>query len=151
MEGKKLKFPDLLHEEVRIITEGLSFKLLATGKYLSLSKGGKMSFKRSALIILFSLAMASVLSAQATRQTGVIRGLITDNTGAPIPGVTITAESPALMGSATSITDTAGLYRLINLPPGIYTITASLTGFKTIKQPGIIVQAGQTYTGQSTD
>jgi Carboxypeptidase regulatory-like domain len=105
-----------------------------------------MSIKRVSLVILLCLIVAPVLSAQATRQTGVIRGLIKDDTGAPIPGVTITAESPALMGSATSITDTAGLYRLINLPPGTYTVSASLTGFKTVKQLGIVVQVGQTYT-----
>lgn len=105
-----------------------------------------MSIKRFSLIILLCFMLVPVLNAQVTRQTGVIRGVITDNTGAPMPGVTVTAESPALMGTVVAVSDTNGLYRLINLPPGDYTITASLQGFKTVKQPGVIVQAGQTYT-----
>ena len=105
-----------------------------------------MSIKRLSLILTLCLLVAVALSAQVARQTGVIRGIITDNTGAPIPGMTITAESPALMGSVASVSDTSGLYRLVNLPPGTYTLTASLQGFKTVKQPGIVVQVGQTYT-----
>ena len=92
------------------------------------------------------LVLVSALTAQVVRQTGVIKGVVTDNAGSPLPGVNVTAESPALMGTAASVTDGSGVYRLVNLPPGTYTLTASLPGFKTVKQPGIIVQVGQTYT-----
>jgi hypothetical protein len=105
-----------------------------------------MNFKRVTLDSLLCVALVSMLGAQTTRQSGVIRGIVTDNEGNPIPGMTITAESPALMGLATSILDANGSYRLVNLPPGTYTITASLQGFKTVKQPGIVVQVGQIYT-----
>jgi hypothetical protein len=105
-----------------------------------------MSIKRLSLIILLCFVLVPVLSSQVARQTGVIRGIITDNTGAAIPGMTVTAEGPALMGSIESISDASGSYRLVNLPPGTYTVTAILAGFKTVKQPGIIVQIGQTYT-----
>jgi hypothetical protein len=92
-----------------------------------------------------SLLLASTLTAQVARQTGVIKGVVSEMTGAPLPGVNVTAESPALMRPVVSVTDEAGAYRLVNLQPGTYTITASLQGFKTVKQPGIIVQVGQTY------
>ena len=105
-----------------------------------------MSIKRLSLIILLCFVLVSVLSSQVARQTGVIRGIITDNTGAAIPGMTVTAEGPALMGSIESISDASGSYRLVNLPPGTYTVTAILAGFKTVKQPGIVVQVGQIYT-----
>ena len=105
-----------------------------------------MCKKRFVQIILIGFVFVSIISAQATRQTGVIRGLVTDNTGAPLPGVTVAAESPSLMGTTAAVTDTEGLFRLVNLPPGDYTITVSLQGFKTVKQPGIVVQAGKTYT-----
>jgi hypothetical protein len=91
------------------------------------------------------LILAPALTAQVSRQTGVIKGVLTDTAGAPLPGASVVAESPALMGTIAALTDGNGAYRLINLPPGTYTITASLAGFKTIKQTGVVVQVGQTY------
>jgi len=105
-----------------------------------------MSIKRFSLFILFYLMLVPVLSAQATRLTGVIKGVVTDEAGLALPGVEVTAQSPALMGTVSSVTLGDGSYRLPNLPPGAYTLTASLKGFKTVKQTGIIVQVGQTYT-----
>lgn len=105
-----------------------------------------MKERRIWVAALLCLAMAATLSAQVVRQTGVIKGVISDNAGSPLPGVNVTADSPALMGTAAAVTDENGAYRLVNLPPGTYTITASLQGFKTVKQPGIIVLVGQTFT-----
>jgi hypothetical protein len=92
------------------------------------------------------LALATALTAQVVRQTGVIKGVISDNAGAPLPGVNVTADSPALMNTAAAVTDADGAYRLVNLPPGTYTLTASLQGFKTVRQPNIVVLVGQTFT-----
>ena len=92
------------------------------------------------------LILASALTAQGSRQTGVIKGILTDAGGTPLPGANVVAESPVLMGTVASVTDANGAYRLINLPPGTYTITAGLPGFKTVKQTGVLVQVGQTFT-----
>lgn len=105
-----------------------------------------MKSQKFLILLVTCLLLVPFLGAQVARQTGTIKGVVVENTGVPIPGVSITAESPALMGSVVSITDANGAYRLINLPPGTYTITAVLAGFKTVKQPGIIVEVGQTYT-----
>ena len=98
------------------------------------------------VIMCLSLFAVTALTAQMTKQTGAIRGVVTDNEGLPLPGVQVTAQSPSLMGEVSAITIGDGGYRLLNLPPGTYAITASLKGFKTVKQTGIIVQVGQTYT-----
>ncbi len=97
-------------------------------------------------LALLGLVLAPVLTAQVARQTGVIKGVVSDETGAPLPGVNVTAESPALMRPAAAVTGVNGEYRLVNLPPGTYTLTASLQGFKTVKRPEVVVLVGQTYT-----
>lgn len=104
-----------------------------------------MRSRRGLIAIVLSLALASALTAQVGRQTGVIKGVLTDAAGAPLPGANVVAESPVLMGNVAAVTDPNGAYRLINLPPGTYTITASMPGFKTVKQTGVLVQVGQTY------
>jgi len=96
-------------------------------------------------VVLLGLLLAPFLTAQVSRQTGVVRGVVTDMSGAPLPGANVAGTSPGLMGTISSVTDSTGSYRLVNLPPGTYTITASLPGFKTVKQAGILVQVGQTY------
>jgi len=95
--------------------------------------------------VLLGLLLAPALTAQVSQQTGVIRGVLTDAGGSPLPGANVVAESPVLMGTRAAVTDGSGAYRLINLPPGAYTIAAALPGFKTVKQTGVIVQVGQTY------
>jgi hypothetical protein len=105
-----------------------------------------MSLRKNLLVVFLCLLMVPFLTAQVTRQNGVIKGEVVDKDGVALPGVTVSATSPVLMGVVTSITSEAGLYRLLNLPPGVYTIMAALTGFKTVKQEGIVVASGQTYT-----
>jgi hypothetical protein len=71
-----------------------------------------------------SLLFAASLLAQTT---GSIRGVV--ETGqTPLPGVTVEAKSPNLQGSRTSVTDAEGRFNLTVLPPGSYTITATLEG-----------------------
>ncbi|MCY4060099.1 MAG: carboxypeptidase-like regulatory domain-containing protein, partial [Gammaproteobacteria bacterium] len=89
------------------------------------------------------LAASLVLPALAFGQAGdsSIRGTVTDDSGAVLPGVTITAMSPALISPATAVTDGQGTYRLLNLPVGDYALEASLSGFATYRQEGILVRA----------
>ena len=76
-----------------------------------------------------------------------IAGVVKDSSGAVLPGVTVEASSPALIeGLRTAVTDGAGQYRIIDLRPGEYTVTFTLTGFKTVKRGGITLPASFTAT-----
>ena len=94
------------------------------------------------LLILACLAVPTMSSAQAL---GTIAGVVKDASGAVLPGATIEAASPALIEKVRSVvTDAAGQYRIVNLPPGSYTVTFSLTGFSSVKREGIDVTASFT-------
>jgi hypothetical protein len=67
-----------------------------------------------------------------------ITGVVRDSSGAVLPGVVVEAASPALIERVRSgDTDGTGRYRIVNLPPGIYTITFTLPGFTTVKREGV--------------
>ena len=76
--------------------------------------------------------------------TGVIAGKITDVDGNPIPGVTVTATGPNLPGARVDITSASGMYRMPELPPGVYTVTVELMGMKTIERPDVKVSVNST-------
>ncbi|MEO8501788.1 MAG: TonB-dependent receptor, partial [Vicinamibacteria bacterium] len=77
---------------------------------------------------------------------GRIAGIVTDESGAIVPGVTVTASSPALIQPQTTTTGGDGTYRFPALPSGIYSITYSLQGFQTVKRDGIRVTLNQTFS-----
>ena len=95
-------------------------------------------------LCLMLLAAASPTAAQEFR--GRINGTVTDNTGAVLPGVTVTATSPALIQPQVQVTGSEGDYRLIALPPGVYELTFELSGFQTVKREDIRVVINTTLT-----
>ncbi len=99
-----------------------------------------MRVKCCALVLLLSLAVAPAVSAQ--RLTGTILGKVTDASGLAVPGVTVTVAGPALIRPFTDVSNGQGLYHALNLPPGTYTLTASLLGFSTVKIEGLVVAVG---------
>ena len=94
----------------------------------------------------FSLALMAVFLLTATfafaQSDGSVRGFVKDEQGAVLPGVAVTATSPALLAPTVATTDATGYYRLQNLPPGTYAITAELTGFSTFRREGVVMRAG---------
>ncbi len=85
--------------------------------------------------------------AQAQTQTGTIAGTVKDATGGALPGVTVEASSPALIEKVrTVVTDGSGQYKVVDLRPGDYTVTFSLTGFSTSKREGVSLVGGFTAT-----
>ena len=94
-----------------------------------------------ALLLLPFTALAQNLA------TGTITGVARDNTGAVLPGVTVEAASPALIEKArTVVTDGQGVYRIIELRPGTYTVTFTLGGFSTFRRAGVELTTGFTAT-----
>jgi Carboxypeptidase regulatory-like domain len=100
------------------------------------------------VVICMAVLCAGALLAPATvsAQTG-IAGVVRDTTGAIMPGVTVEASSPALIEkSRVAISDSAGQYKIVDLPPGTYTATFTLAGFKTVKRGDIRLEG--TFTAQ---
>src|SRR5882672_559408 len=86
-------------------------------------------------------------TAWAQAETGNIAGVVRDTSGAVMPGVTVEAASPALIEKVRSVvTDDQGLYRIVDLRPGPYTVTFSLPGFSTFKREGMDLTSGFTAT-----
>jgi hypothetical protein len=92
--------------------------------------------------LVLSLAAATVLLFPfVAHAQGSIAGAVKDPSGAVLPGVTVEASSPALIEKTrTVVTDAAGQYRIVDLPPGTYAVTFTLTGFKTVRREDIIIQ-----------
>src|SRR5438132_864868 len=87
----------------------------------------------------------AALPGLAHAQTGAIAGQVTDTTGAVVPGVTVEAASPALIGgSRTVATDGQGRYSIEQLVPGTYSVTFTIQGFSTLVRPGIELSANFT-------
>src|SRR5882672_4250659 len=85
-----------------------------------------------------ALAFVMLGHGVAVAQTGSIAGVAKDTSGAILPGVTVEAASPVLIEKVRSVvSDGTGQYRIVNLPPGTYSVTFSLPGFSTVKRDGI--------------
>lgn len=97
--------------------------------------------KKFVLILILIIAISSFAYSQ--KLTGTIKGLVEDNEGTPLPGVSVTATSPSLQGSQSFITTDKGVFRFPSLPPGIYEIRAEIEGFQIVKRPNVIVSVGK--------
>src|SRR6202049_2902689 len=93
-------------------------------------------FMRLAFILLAGLAMVpSTVYAQ-----GSISRVLKGTSGAVLPGVIVEASSPALIEKVRSVvTDGTGQYKIVDLRPGAYAVTFTLTGFSTVRREGIDV------------
>lgn len=98
------------------------------------------------LSLLFVVALLLVPVGLAQEFTGNLNGRINDASGAVLPGVSVTLKSPAIQGSRNVLTDETGNYRFILLPPGTYSVTYEIPGFKTLVREGLIVEVGKTTT-----
>src|SRR5881397_3362434 len=85
----------------------------------------------------FLIAALLLLATPAVSQPAVA-GVVRDASGAILPGVSVEASSPVLIEkSRTVVTDGTGQYRIVDLKPGTYSVTFTLSGFSTIKHEGI--------------
>ena len=98
------------------------------------------------LAVLLSLVHPGSARAQSQITTGVIDGVATDATGAALPGVTIEARNVDTNFTRTSVTAADGRFALLQLPPGRYKVTFTLSGFATLVQENLELTVGQSVT-----
>jgi hypothetical protein len=98
----------------------------------------------AAFVSALLLATSAFAQGGGASSTGTIQGRVTDAQGAVLPGVTVTATSPAMIGQQTAVTTETGNYRFPAVPPGVYTVTYELAGFNTVKREGIQISLGFT-------
>jgi hypothetical protein len=104
-----------------------------------------MTYRRVALFILSGIVLLPGLAWAQSSGTGSIAGGVRDTTGAVLPGVTVEAASPALIEKIrTVVTDERGEYKIVDLRPGVYSVTFSLAGFNTVKREGLELTTGFT-------
>ncbi len=97
---------------------------------------------RARTLLTFLCALLIAGTAFAQEQRGSIEGVVKDTSGAVLPGVTVEAKSPN-GASVSTTTDNAGVYRFPSLAPGMYTLTANLSGFSPRTQENVEVNLGQ--------
>src|SRR5688572_20828946 len=92
--------------------------------------------RRKAFLILLGLGL--IWAPQIAHAQSSITGVVRDTSGAVLPGVTVEASSDVLIEKVrTAVTDGNGLYRIVDLRPGTYVVTFTLTGFSTYKREGL--------------
>ena len=99
-------------------------------------------FLRALASALTVLVPASLAWAQLS--TAQLSGRITDESGATLPGVTVTVTQTDTGLMRTAVTNDTGTYVLPNLPTGPYRLEAALQGFRTFVQTGIVLQVAAT-------
>ncbi|HTM02789.1 MAG TPA: carboxypeptidase regulatory-like domain-containing protein [Vicinamibacterales bacterium] len=87
---------------------------------------------RLKVLLAVACVLVTIQIAVAQVPIGTISGRVLDQSGQAVPGVTVTATSPALQGARDAVTTAAGDYLLPLLPPGAYTVRYELTGFETV-------------------
>ncbi len=93
-----------------------------------------------------AILAVSLLPATAHAQS-TLTGVVKDTSGAVMPGVTVEASSPVLIEKTRSVvTDETGGYRIVDLRPGIYTLTFTLEGFSQVKREGLELPSNFTMT-----
>ena len=91
-----------------------------------------------------ALGLLLLMAASASAQVGAgaISGVVRDETGLPVPGVSVTATDTRRSGSRTSVSTSAGVYSLPSLAPGVYRVRVELVGFRPIVRDGVRVETG---------
>src|SRR5262245_47175931 len=84
-------------------------------------------------------SLLGISPAMALSQTGAtLTGIVSDTSGAVLPGVSVEAKSPVLIEQVRSaVTDETGRYRIVDLRPGTYSVTFTVQGFTKIVREGV--------------
>src|ERR1700738_2225572 len=100
-------------------------------------RGGKRTMRKtwltSALLIVLSLVTGGFATAAYAQFSSNVQGVVSDSSGAVVPGVTILLTNTDTKVAQTTATGSQGEFRFVSLAPGPYEITASAKGFTTHK------------------
>ncbi|HYT68333.1 MAG TPA: carboxypeptidase regulatory-like domain-containing protein [Vicinamibacterales bacterium] len=102
--------------------------------------------RRLATALVLCLLAVAPARISAQTPTGSIDGVVTDASGAVVPGVTVVVSHESTAATREAVTDAQGLFRAPLLPVGPYTVKATLAGFRTFEQTGIRVSIGETVS-----
>jgi len=98
---------------------------------------------RSGLQRAFLMSLLFVFTAYAQTSTATLTGIVRDQSGAVIPGVTVTVTDSGRGTSLSTISNESGSYVIPVLNPGTYSMGATLPGFKRFQNEGIVLQIAQ--------
>lgn len=100
------------------------------------------------LAVVLVAATSTPVAAQGggASTTATMQGRVTDSSGAVLPGVTVTATSPSMIGEQAQVTNENGSYRFPAVPPGTYQLRFELPGFNTVARTDIQLTLGFTAT-----
>jgi len=102
---------------------------------------------RSRIQVVLIVALGCLLLPSIARAQSAFTGVVKDTSGAVLPGVTVEASSPVLIEKTRSVvTDENGAYRIVDLRPGVYTITFTLPGFATVKRENVELESNFVMT-----
>lgn len=96
------------------------------------------------VVVVASCGVMIATPASAQLQQGRLIGTVVDAQGSILPGVTVTATSPALIGSQVAVTEADGRYLFPSLPSGTYSLAFDLSGFRAGRRQNIVLALGQT-------
>src|SRR5690349_9463680 len=102
-----------------------------------------MRFRSLAILLAIALAAST---ATAQEQRGSIDGVVKDSSGAVLPGATVEAKNTATGVTLPAVTDAAGRFRFPSVQTGTYDVTASLSGFRPMTVPDVLIALGQIKT-----
>ena len=107
----------------------------------------EVMIRASILVLAFAVAMPVF----AQQRTGTVDGVVLDEGGVALPGVTVILTGNNIMGEPATVTDAAGQFRFPLVPPGAYTAKAVLPGYQTVQHSEIPVNVGQSSHLTITD
>lgn len=105
-----------------------------------------MTIRHAAIAAMFLAAALAGAPLYAQSSSAALAGTVADQSGAPLPGVLVTAAAPSTGLVRSTITGERGGYRLTGLPPASYTVTFELAGFTPVTQKGLMLAIGSEGT-----
>ena len=101
------------------------------------------SLRLAAAFVLGAALITGAASAQLG--TGDLRGRVVDEQGAVLPGVAVVAKNEATGQFRETISSSDGSFSMISMTPGLYEVTATLTGFKKYQRSGVRIEVGKAF------